>query len=153
MKCRPVTNISTARTITRSAQQRIKNKTGMGVSLLLYTGESNFKTPQRMLHVIALALNMNPEYYRMRTREREIAEMRFLGAHFLRSHFPRITLHQIAALFGGLDHSTVISGLMRAQDLIYTGDIRFINKYKTAAKAIDIWLRKEASTYALAASA
>ena len=141
---KPINSINKARNIARSAQQKIKNKTGMRVSLVLCPTDNSLKNPERMLHVIALALGMNMECYKMKTREREIAELRFLGAYFLRMHFPNITLHQIAAFFGGLDHTSVISGLVRANNLIYTGDLRFINKYNTVLKAVNLWLKKEA---------
>ncbi len=153
MKYRPASNINAARHIAKSAQDRIKSKTGEGVSVLLCPGTYSLKTPQRMLYIISTALGMSYDCYKMKTRERNIAELRFLGAYFLRAHFPRMTLHQIAALFGGLDHSSVINGLIRANNLIYTGDTRFVTKYTTALKAIDTWLKKEVSAYELAASA
>jgi len=115
----------------------------MHVTVVLYPEDSTLKTPERMLRVIAIALDMAPECYRMKTRIRSIAELRFIAAMLLRSNFPKITLHQVAALFGGQDHTSVISGLTRAYNLIYTGDQRFINKYNTAAKAVSIWLRTE----------
>jgi chromosomal replication initiation ATPase DnaA len=95
-----------------------------------------------MMEVIALALNLSPNCYKMKTRARHIAELRFICALFLRMHFPYITLQQIATLFGGLDHSSIISGLARANNLIYTGDLRFIKKYNTALKSVNLWLRK-----------
>lgn len=153
MKNRPISSIKAARHIARSAQQKIRNKTGIRVSLMLCPTENTLKTPERMLYIIALALGMSPDCYRMKTRERHIAELRFLGAHFLRMHFPEITLNQVAMLFGGLDHSSIISGLMRANNLIYTGDQRFLAKYNTVLKSINLWLRKEASEYALAVGA
>lgn len=133
----------TARHIARSAQQKIKNKTGMTVTLLLSPeGGNTFKTPERMLEVIAIALDMSASCYRMKSRERNIVELRFIAAMFVRMHFPHVTLQQIAAYFGGLDHSSVISGLTRAHNLIYTGDLRFMKKYNTALKAVNLWLEK-----------
>ena len=96
-----------------------------------------------MLHIIAVALGMNPDSYRMKTKVRHIVELRFVAAILLRRNFPTMTLHQIATLFGGQDHSSIISGLARANDLIYTGDPRFLKKYNTALKAVDLWLKKE----------
>jgi chromosomal replication initiation ATPase DnaA len=119
------------------AQQRIKCKTGIGVSIMLRSSQDPLNTPEKMLQKIALSLNMSFECFTKRSREREIAELRFLGAHFLRVHFPAITLQQIAALFGGLDHSTVISGLVRANNLIYTADTRFMVKYQTVLNAVN----------------
>ena len=135
--------MTTARHIARSARQQIKDKTGMQVTVILYPTEATLKTPEKMLRVIAIALDMNPACYKMKTRVRSIAELRFIAAMLLRSNFPKITLHQVAALFGGQDHTSVISGLTRAYDLISTGDQRFIKKYNTALQSVNTWLRTE----------
>jgi len=153
MKYKPTSNINAARHIARSAQQKIRNRTGINVSIMLCPTDNEVKTPERMLKIIAMALGMSGECYRMKTRERPVAELRFIGAHFLRMHFPKITLFQIASLFGGLDHSSIISGLVRANNLIYTGDLRFIEKYNIALKSVNQWLKREESDYELAASA
>jgi chromosomal replication initiation ATPase DnaA len=149
----PTQKISTARHIARSAQRQIEDRTGMRMTLLLYPTDNTFKTPERMLKIIALALDMSPDSYKKKTRVRNITELRFIAAMSLRTNFPEITLHQIAALFGGQDHSSVISGLTRGYNLIYTGDLRFMTKYNVAQKAVNIWLRRGESTYASANSA
>jgi chromosomal replication initiation ATPase DnaA len=139
----PGQKAKTARHIARSAQQKMENKTGMTVNFLLSPVDRNtIKTPEGMLEVIAIALDMAPACYRMRSRERNIVELRFITAMFLRVHFPYVTLQQIAGFFGGLDHSSVISGLTRAHNLIYTGDLRFVKKYNIALKAVNLWLEK-----------
>lgn len=135
--------MTTARHIARSARQQIKDKTGMQVTVVLYPAETTLKTPEKMLRVIAIALDMTTDCYKMKTRVRSIVELRFIAAMLLRSNFPKITLHQVAALFGGQDHTSVMSGLSRAYDLIYAGDQRFIDKYNTALQAVNIWLRTE----------
>jgi chromosomal replication initiation ATPase DnaA len=135
--------MTAARHIARSARQQIKNKTGMQVTVVLYPTETTLKTPENMLRVIAVALDMAPGCFRMKTRIRSIAELRFIAAVLIRTHFPKVTLHQIAAFFGGQDHTSVINGLTRAYDLIYTGDQRFLNKYNKAAQSVNIWLRTE----------
>ncbi len=136
--------ITAARHIARTAQRQIKEKTGMRVSMMLYSPEVGSKTPEEMLHVIALALGMHPDCYRMKTKARHIVELRFVAAVLLRRNYPTMTLHQIATLFGGQDHSSIISGLARANDLIYTGDPRFVMKYNNALKSVDLWLKCEA---------
>lgn len=130
-----------ARQIARSASRQIKDKTGMHVSIMLYPTETRVKTPGQMLNVIALALDMDPKSYRMKKREREIVELRFIAAMLLRNNFSDLTLSQIAALFGGQDHSSVINGLARAYNLIHTGDLHFIHKYNTALNAVSRWLK------------
>ncbi len=70
--------MTTARHIARSAQQQIKNKTGMGVTLVVCPADSTSKTPEQMLTIIATALGMSPDCYRMRSREKNIMLQRRL---------------------------------------------------------------------------
>ncbi len=134
---------TTVRSIARSAYKQIKNKTGMQFTMMLYPTETTFKTPDRMLRIIAMALDMSPSCFRLKTRARKIAEMRFIAAVLLRSNFPKITLQQIAAFFGGQDHTSVLNGLARAYELIHAGDPQFILKYNKALQSVNIWLRTE----------
>ncbi len=117
---------------------------GMGVTVVQYPTEQVNMTPQRMLHVIALALDMSPECYKMKTRVRNIVELRFLGGLLLRQYFPALTLCQIAAYFGGQDHSSVINAISRAHNLLYVGDAQFLKKYTTVLKSVNTWLKREA---------
>jgi len=144
MNYAPVQTINTARHIARSAQRLIKDKTGMRVSLLMEPIDDTFKTPWKMLEIVASALDLSPACYSLKSRARDIAELRFIGALMVRRHFHSITLNQVAAFFGGQDHSSIISGMARANNLIYTGDERFMKKYYTALKMVNIWLRKGA---------
>ena len=139
----PAQQMTTVRNIARSAYKQIKNKTGMQFTMMLCPSETMLKTPERMLHVIAVALDMSPGCFTLRTRARNIVEMRFIAAVLLRSNFPKITLQQIAAFFGGQDHTSVLSGLARAYNLIHTGDYRFLTKYNKALQSVNIWLRTE----------
>ena len=94
------------------------------------------KTPMQMLSAIAKALDMDAQCYRMRSRERNIVELRFIAALFLRRNFPLITLQQIAAFFGGQDHSSVINGLSRSYELLYCKDDRFLKKYNVVLQTL-----------------
>lgn len=136
--------INTAKTIARSAQQLIKDQTGMSVKLVAYRTESTINSPEHMLGIIAEALNMSVVTYKMRSRLRDITELRFIGALLLKENFPTITLCQIAAFFGGQDHSSIINGIARAQNLIYSRDERFLAKYTNALKSVNKWRRAEA---------
>ncbi len=93
-----------------------------------------------MLHVIALALNEDPRNYKLKTRVRNIVELRFIAALCLRSNFPNITLQKIAAYFGGQDHTSIINGITRAYELIYAGDEIFLKKYNAVSAAVNSWL-------------
>jgi chromosomal replication initiation ATPase DnaA len=143
MNYAPVQQINTARHIARSAQRMIKDKTGLRVSLLMEPKDDIFKTPWKMLEIVAEGLEMSPACYSFKSRMRDIVELRFIGALLLRRHFPAVTLQQIAAFFGGQDHSSILSGIARANDLIYVSDERFIQKYYTALKKVNTWLRNE----------
>ena len=144
---------SNARKITRVAEQTIKNKTGMRVTLILLPTDHPDKTPEQMLNIIAGSLNMSPACYRKKSRSREISDLRFIGAFLLRTYFPSMTLHQISFLFGGQNHTSIMNALTRAGQMIATGNQEFTNKYLTALKAINKWLRKDMSAYASAISA
>lgn len=142
MNYAPAQQINTARTIVRSAQQRIKNETGMDVTLMVYPPGQSAKTPLQMLNVIAHALGMSPQCYTLKTRLHNIAELRHIGAFFLRMYYPSFTLTQIAAIYGQ-DHTSVINGISRAHNLIYTKDAEFTRKYNVVLKSINQWLGKE----------
>jgi len=114
---------------------------------------TQFGTPEQLLQVIALSLGMSPDSYRVRSRVRDIVELRFIAALFLRMHFPKVTLHQIAALFGGQDHSSIINGIASAHNLLYTGDDRFTEKYNKAMYMVDTWLGKSVPEYGTAIGA
>ena len=149
----PAQQINTARHIARTAQQQIRNKTGMRVTVMLCPAENTDETPGQMLKIIAMTLGMSPDCYRMKTRTRDIVELRFIAALLLRMHFPRFTLNQIAVLFGGQDHSSILSGIARAHSLIYTGDASFTGKYNNVLKTVNKWLRKEEPAFVPAISA
>ncbi|MES2701754.1 MAG: helix-turn-helix domain-containing protein [Bacteroidota bacterium] len=133
-----------ARTMARAAEQQIKTRTGMSISIRLSPYDSSPRSPERILRVIAEALGMDASCFSVRSRRRDFSDLRFIASHILRQNFPKITLSQIAALFGGYDHSSIISGLARANSLLYIGDTCFADKYNTALKAVTVWLRREA---------
>ena len=153
MNYAPTRQMTTARHIARSARQEIRVRTGMSVNVLLYGTENTLNSPRRMLHVIAIALDMSPDSYKLKTRDRNVVDLRFIGALFLRKHFPMVTLFQIAEIFGGQDHSSIISGIARAHNLLYTGDERFTTKYNAAQNSVNLWLEREVSGYGLVTSA
>lgn len=140
----PAQQISAARHIARVAQQRIKEETGLGMTLVVCPETQSPRTPEQMLAAIARGLGMHGQSYRLKCRTRDIAELRFIGAMLLRTHYPGITLCEIGGLFGGQNHSSVIHGTTRGSELLRLGDTRFIQKYNTAQKTVNKWLRKEA---------
>lgn len=142
------TKSSTATTLPMAgmAPQHGQDTNSTGFNVLQYPTERANTTPQRMLHVIALALDMNPECYRMKTRIRNVVEMRFIASVFLRQYFPALTLQQIAAYFGGQDHSSVINGITRAYNLLHIRDAQFLAKYNAALKSVTAWMDRMTPT-------
>jgi chromosomal replication initiation ATPase DnaA len=153
MQIRAKSQLTTARGITRAAITKIKNSTGMRVTLVLCPTDHPAKTPEQMLYVVSTALKMDYSSYRKKSRKREYVDLRFIAAHLLRFYFPTITLQQISLLFGGQDHSSVINGLAKTNMLLATKDDAFTEKYETASKSVNQWLRKEVLGYASAISA
>ncbi len=137
-------HFSTARRITRLAQRQIKDKTGLKVDLLLSTAGKLSKSPDAMLCTIANSLSMSGLCYQLKDKSRDLTELRFLGAHFLRKHFPGITLKQICVLFGGRDHTSILYSLTRATALLTGKDPQFSKKYNIVQKSINEWLLSEA---------
>jgi chromosomal replication initiation ATPase DnaA len=91
--------------------------------------------------------------FTLKSRVRDVVELRFLGAYLLRQYYPGITLKQISILFGGQDHSSIINSIQRAVDMLQTKDEIFLYKYQTTQKAINEWLRKDVLALGSAASA
>ena len=145
--------INEARHITRAAENEIKDKTGMQITLMLCPEYHASRTPDQMLRIVAASLGMDMTAYKNKSRARDIVELRFIAAFFLRSYFPCITLHQITRFFGGQDHTSIMNGLSRTAMLIATGDNRFTTKYETVLNSVNKWLRKEVLGYASAISA
>lgn len=105
-----------------------------------------WQTPDQLLRIIAIALNMDPNSYRTRSRRRSFTDLRFIGSMFLRRHFPELTLQQVAQFFGGQDHTSVINGMRRAQNLLQARDPEFLKKYKLVLKAVERWIGRGAET-------
>lgn len=149
----PKKRANTARSIARLAQTQIKNQTGQCINLVSCPEYQTTKNPESMLAVIARALGMDATCYKLRSRQRPIVELRFIASHFLRSYFPTITLLHISYYFGGFDHTSIINGLTRANNLIACGDEQFLTKYQTVLNSVNQWLQKEVLGYASAISA
>jgi chromosomal replication initiation ATPase DnaA len=99
------------------------------------------KSPEMMLQVIAAALHTDYKYFTTKTRKREIVELRFLASLLLRRYYPGLTLKQIAQLYGGQDHTSVMNGLARGNDLLDIKDPVFTYRYLHAVNAINQWIK------------
>ncbi|MBA3828663.1 MAG: hypothetical protein H0X33_06985 [Taibaiella sp.] len=134
------TQINAARHIARAAEKQIKTTTGMRIKVMLCTTEDR-KGPQQMLQTIANALGMCADCFTEKTRKREVVELRFLSSLLLRKFYPRVTLMQIAAMYGGQDHTSIINGVTRASNLLDTNEPTFTGKYYKALNTVTKWLK------------
>lgn len=80
------------------------------------------------MKLISRALGVPYSDYTRKTRKSEIVEMRFMAMMFLYRNF-HISLVQIGKLMGDIDHSTVRSGINRAEALLQIKDLKFTLKY------------------------
>jgi chromosomal replication initiation ATPase DnaA len=114
----------------------------MRITLVLSLYGNGTKSPDKMLEVIAAASHMQYDYFKTKTRKREIVELRFMAALLLRKYYPNITLKEIARLYGGQDHTSVMNGLARANELLDINDPVFTYKYQNAVYAINRWIKE-----------
>lgn len=80
------------------------------------------------MKMISRALGVPYGDYSRKTRKSEIVEMRFMAMMFLYRNF-HISLVQIGKLMGVLDHSTIRSGICRAEALLQIKDLKFTLKF------------------------
>jgi chromosomal replication initiation ATPase DnaA len=134
------TQINQARQIARIAEKQINVQTGLRMKIMLYPGEDK-KRPEEMLHIIAKTLGMVDDCYTLRSRRRDIVDARFISTLLLRRFYPKVTLKQIAAFYGGQDHTSIMNAITRGSNLLETHDIVFTKKYNQALNAVLIWLK------------
>jgi chromosomal replication initiation ATPase DnaA len=135
-----ITEMASLRQIARAAQREMRKATGREITFLLFSENRKEKTPEKMLQVLASALHAAHNCFSQKRRTRQLAELRFIATLLLRKHFPQITLQQIGAMFGGMDHTSIIYGYTRGTDLLATGDTSFTQKFKAAQCAVHSWL-------------
>lgn len=88
------------------------------------------------MKMISRAIGVPYGDYGRKTRKSEIVEMRFMAMMFLYRNF-HISLVQIGKLMGGIDHSTVRSGINRAEALLQIKDLKFTLKYIQVIEEIE----------------
>jgi len=88
--------------------------------------------PALIISTIAEYYNVSLEQLRCKIRNRPVVVPRQMAMTMLRTH-TTLTLHEIANMFGGRDHTTTIHSINTIKDLadtnqIYRDDIEAINK-------------------------
>ncbi len=94
-----------------------------------------------MLKVIAEAIAMQPDDYKVKSRCVVYTDLRIIGALLLREFYPAIRLTEMGHLFG-VDHTSVIHNMRVGNGYIHVGQQPFLSKYLTAKNAIECWITK-----------
>jgi hypothetical protein len=68
--------------------------------------------------------------------------MKFIGAYFLRRHFPEMSQKKIAQKFDITNHTSIINSLYRANALLDTKDPIFTPKFQKVEAHVNIFLSK-----------
>lgn len=129
---------SKVNTVVALAEEEIRRQTGLRLRLIVM-GEA---PPQDMdaigmANLIAQAIGMYPGDLHVKSRKEVYTQLRYLVMYFVKEYFPKMTLKDIGSLFGsGMDHTSVITGIASAKNLIDTNDVVFHEKYELALQAI-----------------
>ncbi len=89
-------------------------------------------TPDFIIHVVADHMGISYDDIISSKRSKDIATARQVAMLMCRRHLDRYSLKQIGACLGGRDHTTVLSGLDRIQELMEKD-----NNLKLAVEAIE----------------
>lgn len=76
---------------------------------------------------VSIALEVTIEDIKSDRRFTDLSEARFI-LFFLIKNNTELTLREIGNLFGGRDHSTVLNGIGRYEELVYAKDKQFLTK-------------------------
>ena len=121
-------------------EERIKLETGLKIRLYMSSATQQVIKPEELLVVVAHSLGMNPDNYSKKSKKREVVTLRFLASLFIRQYWPKYPLKDIAELFGGQDHTTIINGLNSGANYLDTGDEQFTTKYNIVKEAVENWM-------------
>ena len=123
-----------------AAELRISIAIGKYVHLKLAEPEKATKEDMFVLiGVIAAGLGKTMDDY-YESSKREAVDMKALAVMFIRKHYSKTTLQELAHAIGLTNHASVINLLNRGADMLETGEEVFCEKYTAAAAAIDNWI-------------
>lgn len=125
------------------AQEYVRKHAGLRMGMRLEFVEKP-GTPREMMRVICESIQEEEARYHDHSRKRDSVELRGIAAFMMRAHYKDLTLGEMGKLLGGekaYDHSTVSNLLKCVEDLIETHDNQFMNKYKRAELAVELWLK------------
>jgi chromosomal replication initiator protein len=78
---------------------------------------NNNKIAINIINAVSRLTGISYEEMKSKKRDRELVEARHVSMYFLRK-FTTLSTTNIGKKFGGRDHSTVLHGLTKAEDLI-----------------------------------
>lgn len=135
-------DINAMNLIILTAEHSILAQTGRRVKLIVseeitegWEGE-----PMEALTIIANSIGMVYSDYSKPTKENRYVMLRVLGAYFIRTYYPNISLANIGKLLGYKDHTTVIHSLNSATRWLNNMDKDFMPLYNISLNAITQWL-------------
>jgi len=122
----------------RTAEGAIYRRTGQKVKLVVEAKPETCLAykPKHIMRVVAHALFMDMEDYKVPTRRRENFHLRMIATNMLFRYYPGITYAMIGELFGHADHTTVIHYNKKLSILKQT-DMVVARKYKDALDAME----------------
>ena len=129
--------LKTAMDLSRDAERRIRNTTGLKISLIV--SEYDEKTPDELINLVGNTLKLEKGFHRNKMRRTDLVEGRHISALLLQRYFPTLSYTAIGRLFGQ-DHATIIDAIKRSKNLLEIRDLQFTQKYITAQNAIEQWI-------------
>jgi hypothetical protein len=126
------------------AAKEILVKTGINVEI---SYSLNFKYSygephKRMIAELAKAMKLRVSRVTAKSRKRELVTTRQVIILMLKRYFPDLTLTAIAALMGGMDHTSVLYNQRIAAERLQIKDEIFMAKYTVAETAVNEWVSK-----------
>jgi chromosomal replication initiation ATPase DnaA len=126
--------------VANEAEKKLE-RFGINASVIITIGAPN-KTPALMIETIEKALGYETGMYKVKSKKREVCELRYICMLLFIHYFPSLKLKQIAKLLYLHDHATVLNGLKQGNDLLESQDFSFTNNYKMATKAVEKWMQE-----------
>lgn len=134
--------IRAARTLVAATENKINGIYGMDIRLIISGLDGPKKELELICEKVCMALGMEREAYKIKTRKREYCDMRFICILIINIFFVKATDEMISKVFD-LDRTTVFHGREQGQSLIEAKDSDFIAKYEKAFKAVQQWIEEQ----------
>lgn len=126
--------------IIRAAEVNIMLQTGIDVELAVELHKRATKDNiYVMMGIVAKALGMTMDDYFM-SRQRPYTDLKCLACVFVRLHYPKTPLKELAEAVNLHDHTAVMYYQDRAKYYLQTNETVFVKKYEIVLKAITKWI-------------